>query len=258
MYFINLFLMFITFSFLGWLIETVYCSLKEKRFIYRGFLHGPICPIYGFGALAVGIPLSYIKINPILDFFLVYIAGVVICSLVEYLIGFIFEKFFNLKLWDYSNYKYNLHGRIWLGYSLGWGALSLILVYLINPLMTNFIDFIPYNIKVILTVFLGAALAVDLIFTILNVTDIAKKLGELKNIFTKLQLRFKTASEQGADFSFFESKSDDEIENYKKIANKLGKHRIIRSFPGFTIKKFTEQLKIIKNRFKSNKKRKDN
>jgi uncharacterized membrane protein len=258
MYFVDLFLMFITFSFLGWMIETVYCSVKEKRFIYRGFLHGPICPIYGFGALSVGIPLSYIKINPVLDIFLVYIAGAVICTFVEYIIGFIFEKFFKLKLWDYSGYPFNLHGRIWIGYSLGWGVLSLILVYLVNPLMNNFIALIPYNVKSILIVFLGSALAVDLTVTILNVTDIAKKLGELKNLFSKLQLKFRTAGEQGADFSFFEVKSDDEIDNYKKLAKKLAKNRIIRRFPNFSIKNFAEQLKIIKNKFKLDRKKKDN
>lgn len=257
MYFIDLFLMFITFSFLGWAIETVYCSIKEKRFIYRGFLHGPICPIYGFGALSVGIPLSYIKINPVFDVFLVFIVGAIICTFVEYIIGFLFEKLFHLKLWDYSDFPFNLHGRVWLGYSLGWGVLSLILVYLVNPVVSGLVETLPYNVKSILTVFIGSALAVDLTFTILNVTDIAKKLGELKNLFTKLQLKFRTAGEQGADLSFFEIKSDDEIDNYKKLAKKLAKNRIIRRFPNFSIKNFAEQLKIIKNKFKFEKKKKD-
>lgn len=104
-------------------------------------------------------------------------------------------------------------------------------------------------------VFLATALTVDLILTILNLTEIAKKLGELKNLFTKLQLKLKTAGEQGTEFGFIENKTDDEIESYKKLASKLSKHRIIRTFPNFNIKRFTEQLKIIKNKIKIDKKK---
>ncbi|HEY8423584.1 MAG TPA: putative ABC transporter permease, partial [Clostridia bacterium] len=221
MSFVDLFLMFLIFAFIGWIIETIYCSIREKRFVYRGFLNGPICPIYGFGALAVGLPLSYIKIHPVLDFLLVFLAGVIICSAVEYLIGFLFEKICNIKLWDYSTYPLNLHGRIWIGYSLGWGVLSLILVYLANPAVNRILAAVPYNIKSILAIFLGTVLAADIIFTTINLTEIAKKLAELKNIFSKLQLKFRTAGEQGEDFSYFENKTDEEIENYKKIATKL-------------------------------------
>ena len=256
MYFVDLFLMFIAFSFFGWIIETIFCSIWEKRFVHRGFLNGPVCPIYGLGALAVGILLSYINIHPIADYFLVFLAGVIICTILEYLIALILEKIFNLKLWDYSNYPLNLHGRVWIGYSLAWGFLSIILVFFINPAMNKILALIPANLKYILTIFLSSVLLTDLTFTILNLSAISKKLDELKKLFAKLQLKLKALGEQGADFSFLNNKKDGELENYKKLANKLSKHRIIRTFPNFTIKKFAEQLKLIKNKLKAEKNKK--
>jgi len=257
MYFVDLFLMYIIFSFLGWVIETIYCSSLEKRFIHRGFLNGPVCPIYGTGALAVGIPLSYVKIHPVLDIFLVFVLGLVICSIVEYLISLVLEKIFKMKLWDYSSRPLNLHGRIWIGYSLGWGVMSLFLVYLINPFFSRLLVFLPQNIKVILTIFLFIITLTDVLFTIFNIQAISKKLGELKGLFAKLQQKFRLAGEQGTDFSqVIENKSDDEIENYKKLAQKLSKRRIIRTFPHFTIKKFSEQIKLIKNKIKIERKKK--
>ena len=211
MYFVDLFLMYIIFSFLGWVIETIYCSSLEKRFIHRGFLNGPVCPIYGTGALAVGIPLSYVKIHPVLDIFLVFVLGLVICSIVEYLISLVLEKIFKIKLWDYSSRPLNLHGRIWIGYSLGWGVMSLFLVYLINPFFSRLLVFLPQNIKVILTIFLFIITLTDVLFTIFNIQAISKKLGE---------------------------------------------RRIILTFPHFTIKKFSEQIKLIKNKIKIERKKK--
>jgi uncharacterized membrane protein len=256
MYFVDLFLMFITFSFFGWVIETIYCSIWEKRFVHRGFLNGPVCPIYGIGALAVGIPLSFINVHPIANYFLVFLAGVIICTILEYLVGVILEKIFNLKLWDYSNFPRNINGRVWIGYSLGWGFLSILLVFFINPGMTKVLALIPANIKYIITIFLATVFITDFVFTILNLSAISKKLDELKKLFTKLQLKLKALGEQGADFSFLSSKKDDELENYKKLANKLSKHRIIRTFPHFTIKRFAEQLKLIKNKIKAEKNKK--
>lgn len=258
MYFIDLFLMFLIFSFLGWAIETIYCSFLEKRFVHRGFLNGPICPIYGLGALSVGIPLSYIKINNLVfNIILVYVSGVVICSIIEYFIGFILEKVFKMKLWDYSNYPLNLHGRIWLGYSLGWGIMSLLLVYVVNPFTKRILSFLPQNIRAIVAIILFVVFITDILFTILNIQAISKKLNELKGLFVKLQQKFRFAGEQGSDFAeIIETKSDDEIENYKKISQKLSKRRIIRTFPNFTIKKFSEQLKLIKNKIKIDRKKK--
>lgn len=257
MYFIDLFLMYILFSFFGWVIETIYCSSLEKRFVHRGFLNGPVCPIYGTGALAVGISLSYIKINPLFDIFLVFVLGVVICSAVEYLVSLILEKIFRMKLWDYSHFPLNLNGRIWIGYSLGWGVMSLFLVYLINPFMRKILTFLPDDFKVILAIFLLIVFLTDMLFTILNVQAISKKLNELKGVLLRLQQKFRLTGEQGADFTeAVENKSDDEIDNYRKLAQKLSKRRIIRTFPYFTIKKFSEQLKLIKNKIINERKKK--
>lgn len=257
MYFVDIFLMYVIFSVIGWVIETIYCSVREKRFVYRGFLNGPVCPIYGTGALAVGIPLSYINISPIFDIILVFIFGFLICSVVEYLVSLALEKILKMRLWDYSDHPLNLHGRIWIGYSLGWGIMSIFLVFLINPAISKFLIFLPQNLKVASAVFLFVIMFTDMMFTLFNIQAISKKLGELKGLFIRLQQKFRLAGEQGTDFSqVIENKSDDEIENYKKLAQKLSKRRIIRTFPHFTIKKFSEQIKLIKNKIKIERKKK--
>lgn len=249
----DLFLLFITYSFFGWGIETVFCSILEKKFVYRGFLNGPICPIYGTGALAVSLPLSYININFYLDILLIFLSGIVICTGVEFLISVILEKIFKMKLWDYSQMPLNIHGRVWIGYSLGWGLLSIFLVKIINPFMIEFIRSFPYNLRVLTAIIFMIVFIADMIFTIFSIQAISNKLGELKKIFIQLQQKFKFSSEQGADSDndVLETKFEDiEIENYRKLAQIISKRRIIRTFPNFTLKKFSEQIKFIKNKIK--------
>jgi uncharacterized membrane protein len=101
----------------------------DKHFTNRGFLKGPYLPIYGSGALAVVYVVSPLVSNP----FLIFILGLIVCSIIEYIGSLILEKAFKIKLWDYSNYKININGRVCGINSLLFGLLSLAVVYLINP-----------------------------------------------------------------------------------------------------------------------------
>lgn len=120
---------FFLYSFIGWLIETIICSIYQKRLVYRGFLLGPYCPIYGFIASFITV-LTYKYVDwPVL----VYIFSFLSATVGEYVISFILEKAFHMTWWDYTNYKINLHGRVALVPSLFWGLLGLVLVYVVNP-----------------------------------------------------------------------------------------------------------------------------
>ena len=127
------FLLFITYAFFGWLLEVICKLIQEKRFMNRGFLIGPYCPIYGWGALAITILLKKYLDDPIALFFM----SVIICSVIEYLTSYILEKKYHARWWDYSNKKYNINGRICLETLIPFGILGMIISYFTNPVFFN-------------------------------------------------------------------------------------------------------------------------
>ena len=140
---------FFVFSFLGWVMETIYSYIVLGHFTSRGFFYGPICPIYGFGGLFLILFLNKYKSNPIKLFFY----AVLIFSIFEYAIGFGLDALYNLWLWDYRNTPFNLNGRICLFYSFSWGIIAIIFTYVIFPLFKKFISFISSKIPIILQIF---------------------------------------------------------------------------------------------------------
>ncbi len=125
-------IIFALISFGGWVYETIYCSVVEGEFTKRGFLFGPTCPIYGIGALAVWLVLGQIS-NP----FIVFIIGGFLATVIEYSTGLFLERRFKKKWWDYSMFKFNLHGRICPQASAVFGAFSVTSVFVLVPAMLN-------------------------------------------------------------------------------------------------------------------------
>ena len=134
----DLILLFSLYSFGGWVLETVYASIREKRFVNRGFLTGPFVPIYGFGALLVIFASQIIdRIIPeklILSLTVKFLLAFFLTSLLEYLASLVMEEVFHCRWWDYSKNFLNIQGRVCLSYSLLWGLLSCLLVEIIHPL----------------------------------------------------------------------------------------------------------------------------
>ena len=124
-----LFQCFFIYAFLGWCTEVAFAAFKERRFVNRGFLNGPICPVYGFGVVAVIHFLTPLRSNLLL----LYLGSAILVTAIEWLTGFILEKVFHNKWWDYSNRFLNINGRICLLYSVFWGVLTLFLIKIINP-----------------------------------------------------------------------------------------------------------------------------
>lgn len=122
---------FFIYSFLGWLLETLYAYIVLGYFNNRGFLIGPICPIYGFGMLILIVALSRYKKQNVKLFF---IASIVL-TYFEYITGFVLDAIFNLKWWDYSNTLFNINGRICLNFAFIWGIIAIIVVNYIHPLI---------------------------------------------------------------------------------------------------------------------------
>ena len=138
-------IIFALISFGGWVYETIYCSVVEGEFTKRGFLFGPTCPIYGIGALAEWLVLGQIS-NPII----VFIIGAVLATVIEYSTGLFLERRFKKKWWDYSMFKFNLHGRICPQASAVFGAFSVTSVFVLVPTILNILMiFSKYTVSVV-------------------------------------------------------------------------------------------------------------
>lgn len=172
----DLLIYYIIYSFLGWCAEVCYAYKNQKKFVNRGFLHGPLCPIYGACILSVVIILSNINCN----LFAMLIIATIFTSFIEYFTGLILEKLFKTKYWDYTEDPFNLHGRICLHFSLMWGAVSLLIVKVIHPLMISAVTIIPSNFRLAFSLIL-------LFYLLLDFSHTIKSLINSKNI---LHLQF--------------------------------------------------------------------
>ena len=124
-------LYFFTYGFLGWCTEVAYATTKQHKFVNRGFLNGPICPIYGIGVGVVVQFLTPVRENLIL----LYITSTILVTLIEWVTGFLMDKIFHHKWWDYSGQPLNIGGYVCLLFSLVWGAACVLIVKIIHPLM---------------------------------------------------------------------------------------------------------------------------
>ena len=172
---IYLIIMFFIYSFLGWLMEVILSLFEHHKFIDRGFLIGPICPIYGFGGIIIYILLNKYMNEPIILFFM----SVIICSILEYFTSYIMEKIFKNRWWDYSQMKYNINGRICLECAIPFGFGACFLMYGVNPILSMIFNNINIVVWKSLTIFLLILLLIDLIISfkiIINLRNISNSI----------------------------------------------------------------------------------
>ena len=180
-----LFLYFVIYAFLGWILETVYCSVRERRFVARGFLYGPVCPIYGVGVLMMLCWFTPFTGRPLLF----YVVATVCMSAWEYLVAWILETTTHIKYWDYSNRRFNLHGRICLSISLTWGVLAYLVIFWIHPVVAGLIERLPaFTIHVAIGVLLVLLLA-DAAATIRELALLTAMLRKLTRMGEELQVQ---------------------------------------------------------------------
>lgn len=171
------FILFIIYSFLGWLVEVINCSIVEKKLVNRGFLISPICPIYGCGALLITLVLNNYKD----DWFVVFCMAVILCGLLEYFTSWLMEKIFHARWWDYSKNKFNINGRICLETMVPFGILGLVIIYILNPFFYNILNLIQTNIASIISIILLIILIIDMVVSfkvISKVTTTVKKVTQ--------------------------------------------------------------------------------
>jgi uncharacterized membrane protein len=247
----NLFILFVIYSFMGWLTEVFYAYFKHRKFVNRGFLFGPFCPIYGIGLVLAYRLLYNFKYNIII----LFILSVIIASVLEYITGYVLEIFFQSTWWDYSNEKYNLNGKICLKFSLIWGFACVLIVEIVNPFVEELIGVFmnllgSYMHLLLEIVFLY--FCADCIITLVSLFGFKRILFSLQNIKQRYNIEFAKLKENTQitmeDISRF--KNDFMIKE-EKILSRITKNqkRLLNAFPYINSKRY-KLIEEIKRRIK--------
>ena len=180
---------FAFFGLLGWVFESTYCSLVEKRWCNRGFLFGPVCPIYGVGFLLMILFFAPFKDNLVVFYFV----AVFVMTAWEYFVGWFLETTTHIKYWDYSHIRFNIKGRVCLPVSLFWGIMSYIAVFLIHPPVARLMHAIPDWVRYLLCGSTLTLLLVDTVTTIRKLALVTKAMDRLQSAGDELRLQLALA-----------------------------------------------------------------
>ena len=254
------FLIFILFSFIGWICEVIYVGVTSAhKFVNRGFLHGPICPVYGFGGVVILMlpPSLYATWIPL------FFASMILCTIVEYFVSWLMEKLFHTRWWDYSHYKIQLNGRICLLNSILFGFLGVVVIHFVYPLMIDLLNSLGQKVINVSGVIILVVLSVDIFFTVRKLVDFAnvmkklKELGETLNSHYGQEEWFKKGSFIDMINSVIERADNRKEEFSQKILEKIDKVQnlrlpsvelFIKKFPSIKSTKYKDELNMIKEK----------
>lgn len=257
----GIFLWLIIYSFAGWAYETALCSFLEKKPVNRGFLNGPVCPIYGFGALAV-IAAFGARVQSTTALFL---ASAMLACILEYLTSWAMEKLFFARWWDYSHRPFNLNGRVCLEGFVVFGAFSVLLVRVIHPFVRAQVLRIPTAALLTVSGGMFAIFAADVFVTVRHVLGMGGRLAEVQAQMD----RFRAAAEQRGERWLaetekrLEQRRDALLERFagsefysERIARLMNLRRfqdirLTRAFPRMRTGRYTDALEELKRRLKS-------
>ncbi len=273
--FLLYYLCFWIYSFFGWAVESVFCSVNEHKLINRGFLSGPICPIYGFGALIVVLCLTPFLAHPLF----LFIDAVVLTSILEYFTSYLMEKLFHARWWDYSQHHFNLNGRICLATSLSFGGLSLFVMYLLHPGIVRLIGILSPTGQAVTAVLFSAVFLVDFSTTIRGMVSFQRKLERLAELSAQIKERLDAIHwknelpiRERLEQYFQEKREEhaeitaDAKESIRALADRLSvvnlrpgfiQRRLKRAFPHLTFHRNLEQARSLKEWLDRKRKHKD-
>jgi uncharacterized membrane protein len=256
-----IFLLFISFSFIGWASEVTYVGIfSTHKFINRGFLHGPICPIYGVGGILIlSLPQIILK-----SWILLFFSSMILCTIVEYFASWILEKIFHMKWWDYSKYRFNIHGRVCLLNSLLFGVLSVLIVYFVEPFILKFWQGFSFYWQGFFASALLIILILDLIVTVKELVDFTATMKKIKTFSENLRAKFEkeewflgeTLQEKLNSVKEYAKLKKDQIhqtllDRIEVIQNEKRPvvERFLNKFPSAKSRKFKDELNLLKQRF---------
>ena len=239
---------FIMYAFVGWCCEVIFAALCDGKFVNRGFLAGPVCPIYGFGVLIVVCVLNPIKDN----IFVLFIGSVLLTSALEFAAGWALERFLHQKWWDYTDIPFNIKGYVCLKFSLLWGLACVFVVKLVHPTLFALVMKIPRIVGVILLSVFFAALVSDLTITLFALLRLPGKLRAMEEIEEALRRVSDTIGSGLSDTTLRAAQKNSDIkeraeaqinekraeleklrEKYKKtiVRSNASQRRILKAFP---------------------------
>lgn len=166
---------FLIYSFLGWILSTAVAAFRKKHFVDVGFLYGPFCPAYGFGAVLFAIFLDELKKRPVF----LFLGGTLLSTFVVLVTGFILERMLHRKWWDYSRKRFQFGGYVNLPYTVIWGLLAMVSVLFINPFLCRILSLLPLNLVQIILAILYIVIGIDLIGTISGIVAVNSRINKL-------------------------------------------------------------------------------
>lgn len=246
------FLWFILYSVCGWIIETLLYIVVQKRVVKRGFLFGPLCPIYGFGAVLSHL-LFYGRIENIV---LLFFVGMLVCTALEYITHFVMQKAFHATWWDYSGKRFNVKGRICLQNSLLFGAGVVLIVKVLQPWVIYWTEKIPQSVLLWVGLLLYSILLLDLATTVAGLKNTVQMLQEVQSMVGEyMQKGLDNTDEHFSEIA--ERLKDSEpfgklVEKMRRKGSPLQKLHAL--FPNFTLERYKDALKVIFEKKDDNKK----
>lgn len=269
---------FLIYGFLGWCVEVSYVGLCTGEFVNRGFLNGPICPIYGFGVLLVVVVLTPLKEN----FFILFLGSLLLTTAIEFITGFLLEKVFHNKWWDYTDQPFNICGYICLKFSIMWGLACTFVMKIVHPVIYKVIHIFPYIAGLIILIVLLVLFTCDTVITVSMILKFNKHLRLMNEIGARLKVIsneigeniYEGVTEVKEKREEFQEKLEDKKEDIKEgIHNKrkeyadlrkkynelvsaksFGYKRLLKAFPGMKSGKNQDALNKIKQYISEKKK----
>ena len=242
-------------------MESIFRSIMEKKIINTGFLKGPICPIYGIGAIIMFTFLQSLENNIVL----LFLDSIIILTLWEYIVGVMLEKIFHTRYWDYSDHKFNIQGRICLSNSIYWGVLGVVFVKYIHPNIQNLVQKVDIKLLYFIVTILMVVFIVDMITSIVKIKNIKSTLEKIEELNKEIREKIKEIKILPKEIQEKEKliaaeKLQKLVEDLKKRRNRTIKHlyknvyRLKKAFPAIDTKEIREilnkKVEIIKRKNK--------
>jgi len=243
---------FFIYAFLGWCGEVLFAAAVEKRFVNRGFLNGPVCPIYG-----VGVALIAFFMRPFAGNLLVlFLGSMILGTMLEWVAGFLLEKIFHQKWWDYSDDPHNLNGYVCLKFSVVWGFAGAFVVRFVVPATSKLVNLLPRALGWVLLSVLGGLIITDLAVTVVAIIGLNRKLKMLELVAARLK---EGSDKLGEDLYEHALSAKKRAEVMQMDAEKLHEkyeqnlhsnvlhRRLLKAFPDLKSAKHSEQLEALQN-----------
>lgn len=249
----NILTYFVIYSFLGWVMESIVRSVSEKKLINTGFLVGPMCPIYGIGAIIMLLFLDRFENN----IALLFIVSIVVLTIWEYLVGVLLETIFKTKYWDYSDQKFNFQGRVCLINSICWGILGVLFVKGIHPAIIKLLEKVDIHILHYVIFIITIVAIVDTIVSIIKLKNIKVTLEKIEELNKEIKEKLKEVKKLTKEAEKASKKSEKGknpenvqaiVESLKKKRNRIVRrlyrnvYRLKKAFPAINTKEITEVL----------------